>query len=90
MTLEIALDIRYMQSMEQQTLTSAEIARSLNVTLMTINNWRKGSPERPPLPYSMYRVGKARRILVHACDLTRWLANNRSDLLPLVNKIRSG
>lgn len=36
--------------MTSKTLNTSDIQRAFGVTGMTVYNWRKGSPQRPPMP----------------------------------------
>jgi len=59
----------------------SQISRGLDVTLMTLANWRRGSPRIAPLPVSKREVGAAHRVEVRAADLREWLKFNRPDLV---------
>jgi len=64
-----------------KTVTTNDIARRLNVTMLTILNWRRGSTERRPLPVIYTRRGKSRRIKFLQDDLCEFLGAYRPDLL---------
>ena len=67
--------------MPQEMLSASDVSRELNVTLMTIHAWRRGSERRPPLPVAIGKQGRARRVRVYRRDLKEWLAQWRPDLL---------
>jgi hypothetical protein len=60
--------------------TTAQICKRLDVTTLTVNNWRKGTPHREPLKFSKDQKG---RILITQPDLFKWLRDYRPDLLEL-------
>lgn len=67
-------------------LSSAEIARRLGVTLMTLNDWRKGSMLRYPLPTRTEEWGRGHRVWIKESDLVRFLDLFRPDLLQVWNE----
>jgi hypothetical protein len=69
-----------------ETTTLAEITRTLDITLVALYQWRKGSNKRPPLPIAVTRRGDARRVAVYTQDLKVWLERWRPDLLPRLEK----
>lgn len=68
------------------TITISEVTRSLGVTLMAVHQWRQGSTRRPPLPVSVARVGRAKRVTIYRADLGEWLSRWRPDLLPQLQR----
>lgn len=65
---------------EAKEVELAEIARRLDITLMTISGWRKGSSTRLALEANVYSLGKANRVMVQEDRLLTWLAAYRPDL----------
>ena len=61
-------------------LTTAEIVKRLDVTTLAVGKWREGSSQRPPLPYTVERVGLANRVYIDEADLIAWLDVHRPDL----------
>jgi hypothetical protein len=65
------------------TITSREIARTLDVTPLAILGWRRGSRDRAPLPVIYRKLGKARRVRITEDDLRSYLFTYRPDLLAI-------
>lgn len=75
--------MRYIAAMEQ-TITLAELAKRLNVTAVTISQWRKGSTLRRPLRVNYATRGAAKSVTIEMTELHRWLTSYRPDLIPLL------
>lgn len=65
---------------ESKEIELADIARRLDITLMTLATWRTGSTVRLPLEVNIYPMGRAKRVTVTESDLLTWLAAYRPDL----------
>jgi hypothetical protein len=66
-----------------RTVTTRDISRTLNVTLLTVLEWRRGTNQRRPLPVNYSTLGKSRRIEFVEADLRAYLAEYRPDLLDI-------
>jgi len=57
-----------------------EVSRRLNISILAINGWRRGSARRRPLPVAYGRAGNAKRIWIMEAELSAWLKTFRPDL----------
>jgi hypothetical protein len=64
-------------------VTTRDIMRELNVTQLTVLEWRRGTNQRRPLPVNYSTLGKSRRIEIVETDLRAYLAQYRPDLLAI-------
>lgn len=64
-------------------LTSRQVANRLNITQMTLLNWRRGSSLREGLVVRSDRpLGRARpRVRIEEAELVGWLTKHRPDLV---------
>jgi hypothetical protein len=68
-------------------ITIAELVKRLDVTLVTVNNWRQGSTVRRPLPVEILTQGKRRCVRISRHHLKQWLAMYRPDLLARLEQV---
>lgn len=62
-------------------LSTKDIVSRLDITPLTVVNWRKGTPRRKPLPSRVVGARMIRRVVFDEYAVTRWLAKYRPDLL---------
>lgn len=66
---------------KQSELTVNDLCFLFGVTVMTVNNWRKGSTRIPPLPFKSIPTGKSNRIVFRPTDVAKWAKDN--DMKPV-------
>ena len=66
--------------------TIRQISHTLNVTLVTVNTWLRGTSKREPLPATVKVVGSVNRIEISPSDLREWLKRYRPDLVPQLSR----
>ena len=64
-----------------QGLKTRDVMKRLDVTHVTLLNFRKGSRRRRPLPVTRLRYGRAYRVTYYESDILEWLHAYRPDLV---------
>ena len=73
--------------MKVSRLTTNELEVMFEVTKMTVNNWRIGSPRITPLPYHTLKRGSRFKIYFKATEVTKWAAKHNILVVVSLGKI---
>jgi len=57
-----------------------EVGLRLNISLFSLDRWRKGSKHRRPCPIAYVGVGTCKRVFFVEDELIAWMKENRADL----------